>query len=259
MIESITFTDDYTNTPHVSHAKDVRLHEKFPNGIKFTNGLNLIVGNSGSGKTTMTEQLARQMACFQGGRVKMTDTWRREYVERCCKTRGNSNDKPKPNSSINIVWDGSLTYYYNPTYVVGLYHGHFDDDFLSDGLANIKCENSTGLYNAIRLKKTFDHINGNDLVELKKLVDSGFYVKATIPTDRPTIIIDEFERGLPLATQLNIINAMLSKYKDYQIIMVTHSPCILYMIEHYNANVIEFSEGYVEELRVALEVLQHYS
>lgn len=255
MIKHIAFTGDYSHLPNnIRHSENVALHEKFKDGIEFCNGVNIIIGNSGTGKSTVLEHITRQLACHQGGIVKRTRAWEREYTDYFSGAK----QKFKPDTSIDITHDGSLTYYYNPSYITGLYHGQFDDDFFSEGMINLKTENSTGIYNAIRFTRLLDKIK-DDEKELQKMVDADFYVPAKLPKTKPTLIIDEFERGMSLSMQLKMLhNLILKNYRrSFQLIIVTHSPAILSIVGDSDVNVIEFSDGYLDELKSTIGLLQN--
>jgi len=124
------------------------------NGKTFTfkPGLNIVIGQNGSGKSTILKACALSLAAYQGGFSTVTKNW-------CQDLFGFSDTIQFP---WNIAHDGQPVFFVDPRVTVGLAHGGFDDDFFNQGIMNVMNRASTGENTAVRINKAIGVIVGKE-------------------------------------------------------------------------------------------------
>lgn len=224
--------------------------------VEFKPGLNVLFGPNGCGKSTILRMAAMTLAAEQGGVSTITTTWLSDIFDFGgeCKLDG-----------IKVSHDGQPLMYGNPRNAVGLFGGGaaFDDDFFSEGLANIQSKASTGLTTMNRLNRMLAVALGKAPFPAKfdeRVKGSSRHkaamalLKASIPVGQQTLIFDEPESGLGLPVQGNLFSILheAAKKNNFQLIIATHSAFALGLP---SCNFIEMSPDYLHNSRVALEVL----
>jgi predicted ATPase len=254
MISEIDFSE-LKKSKEFAYAEKLdffKTHKK----VEFKPGLNVLFGPNGCGKSTILRMAAMTLAAEQGGVSTITTTWLNDIFDFGgeCKLEG-----------IKVSHDGQPLMYGNPRNAVGLFGGGaaFDDDFFSEGIANIQSKASTGLTTMNRLNRMLAVALGKAPFPAKfdeRVKGSTRHkaamalLKASIPVGQQTLIFDEPESGLGLPVQGNLFSILheAAKKNNFQLIIATHSAFALGLP---NCNFIEMSPDYLNNSRVALEVL----
>jgi predicted ATPase len=255
MISEIDFTG-LKNSKEFAYAEKLdffKTHKK----VEFKPGLNILFGPNGCGKSTILRMVAMTLAAEQGGVSTITSTWLNDIFDFGgeCKLEG-----------IKVSHDGQPLMYGNPRNAVGLFGGGaaFDDDFFSEGLANIQSKASTGLTTMNRLNRMLAVALGKAPFPAKfdervkgstRHKNALALLKATIPVGQQTLIFDEPESGLGLPVQGNLFSILheAAKKNNFQLIVATHSAFALGLP---NCNFIEMSPDYLANSLAAIKVLQ---
>jgi len=225
--------------------------------VTFKPGLNILFGPNGCGKSTILRMAALTLAAEQGGVSTITDSWLSEVFDfdGSCKLNG-----------IKVSHDGQPILYGNPRNAVGLFGGGaaFDDDFFSEGLANLKSKASTGLTTMNRLhrmlavmlgKATFPNTVDDRVKRSSPRYLGGLQLlRADLSAGQPTLIFDEPESGLGIPAQGNLFRIIheAAKKSGFQLIIATHSAFALGIAD---CNYIEMSPGYVTQSQNALSLV----
>jgi predicted ATPase len=224
--------------------------------VEFKPGLNILFGPNGCGKSTILRMAAMTLAAEQGGVSTITSTWLNDIFDFGgeCKLEG-----------IKVSHDGQPLMYGNPRNAVGLFGGGaaFDDDFFSEGLANIQSKASTGLTTMNRLNRMLAVALGKAPFPAKfdervkgstRHKNALALLKATIPVGQQTLIFDEPESGLGIPVQGNLFGILheAAKKNNFQLIVATHSAFALGLPR---CNFIEMSPDYLANSQAAIEVL----
>lgn len=239
--------------------------------IEFTDGINIIFGYNGSGKTTIIRALAGYAGIEGDGfpryiePLRYHDWWDKYDVEGYVK-------RVMLNSA-DIEWDGNPIYYHNFEYLKDNSCGVFGN--LTGGmLANvseemefhlIKGKLSAGqmcVYMQRKLervasdKRTLaEHIKlnqvANDSWELADKKQTEYFSKfPNFKKECPvTLLLDEADKSLDVLSELVYFNDVLpylhNKYNT-QIIAVSHSPIVLGLSKK-DYNIISINEDYTEK------------
>lgn len=220
--------------------------------IEFKPGLNIIYAPNGTGKSTILSMMALSMACKQSGESVVTGKW-------------NSIFGFENLDGIEVFHDGQPAMYCNPREAVGLIGGSaaFDDDFMSEGIAELRLSESTGKTTLYRMGKIVNILMGKDKIadEIKFKKISPEYIKedraklleARIPVGQKSILLDEPESGLAVPVQQRLFALLdkAAKEQDLQIIVATHSVFAL----GCDANFIELEPEYVVSAKASVMYL----
>lgn len=220
--------------------------------VEFKPGLNIIFAPNGTGKSTILSMMATATASKQGGYSVVTRDWNGRFDTECM-------------DGINVSHDGQAVMYCNPRQAVGLIGGQaaFDDEFFSEGLYDLKLNESTGKTTIARLGKVLGIIGGKDPFESKieyRVPEDQIkeerrkLLEPQIEKGQQSILLDEPESGLAIHVQNNIFTMLdkAAKEKNLQIIVATHS---LFALSCVDANFIELQPGYIKIARDQLDLL----
>jgi len=248
MIRKLTVTDPDNLPvewwPKVEGLKDLR-------ELEFTDGVNVLWGPNGCGKSSILKLIARYMHCEQGGYSVVTGNSFRKVVT--WETSSKFKD------GADIEHDGQSVFMIDPQHAIGLEYGgsQFDYDFVFQGCANARHDRSLGQTTDMRIGMV-----------LKRALDEKIMTieyKAAVHTDaqraafeflqprfegehKPTLLLDEPDTGLDLDMKYRLwIPALGSLRKQFQIIIATHNP--LAMRKALGANVIDLKPGFYKECR----------
>lgn len=262
MISDIQFVDVH-QSKLFAYAATVPFFQKH-RSIAFKPGLNVLFGPNGCGKSTLLRMMALYLAAEQGGVSTLTNTWRDEVAD--WHTQKSTLD------GIVVQHDGTPILYGNPRNAVGLFGGSaaFDDDFMMQGLANLKSTASTGYTTMHRLGAMLGTLEGtaafpaqfDDRIGLLgpskgstgRDAVARALLAASIPRGQHTLLFDEPESGLGLPAQNNVFKMLFgaARKHDFQIIVATHSAFALGMPD---VNYIEMAPDYMGHCENALEML----
>jgi predicted ATPase len=186
--------------------------------LKFGTGLNLIVGENGSGKSALVRLLGDLMFAHTGGRTTVTH----EYLAAA---------KNWDLEGLELDHVSTGCWVFDAEHTPGLIGGMaaFDDDFLDLAMTGIQSKNMSGgqgiSHRLIRYAKA---IKEREPAGIAYNVDRDSVPERVqnhlngTGVGMPTFILDEPDRNLDLLMQMNLWN-WLSQQKDVQIIVVTHS------------------------------------
>lgn len=246
MISEIQFASP-EKSKEFSYAADVAFF-KANKSVSLKPGLNILFGPNGCGKSTILRMAALTLAAEQGGVSTLTRTWFNDLF---------SYEGKSHLDGISVAHDGQPIMYGNPRNAIGLYGGGaaFDDDFMSEGLANLMSKDSTGYTTMKRLGRMVAVTQGDASFPAKvdnrigttgspTLLAALALLKGTIPKGPPTLIFDEPESGLAIPAQSNLFNLLFKASQDnkFQIIIATHSAFALGLP---GANYIEMAPDYI--------------
>lgn len=267
MIKSFKFTSGFaTNFPHLRDRT-----------FKFNNKLNVLFGNVGSGKSTMLKTMAAYSGIRTGGWSAISNPHQMAY------------DKPEHfpicysgyspgRCTANVDWDGTPSFYNDSEAMSKNDNTWFFDNSTqsSDGITSsseqmdiLATKPSSGQYRIHKINKIMkiiqyvpdltvipDYIVDPELRKKAQLeVD---YINSLEHTGRVTLLLDEPEKALSIPKQIQLFETLvtLSHEYNFQIIMSTHSAFIL---DVKQANIIDVSQGYVEEVKTSIENLKNKS
>lgn len=265
MIKCIDFNVD-TKYSDFEYVKRLPAIEAMGGRMEFKDGLNIIVGANGSGKSSVLNVISYMMAANLSGSSLVSRDWL-QSVSSSILGLGETNLK----TPAKIEHDGRPVLYCNPrkgisAEVKSLDGTDFGMEALLDSL-NSNRESSgeksnrlmTPLINTVLNSEPPDEIqitkeahNVNDFyAEVIELLINDWF-KPSIPKGKATLILDEPETGLGILNQILLWNKILKNpdvLDRYQIILVSHShECI----NIPGANYIEMKPGYLDACRKAL-------
>lgn len=266
MIKKITVNKDFTaNNSHPDHYSWAVGIPSLMDTVNFSDGLNIVFGPNGCGKSTLTGLCAYLTASEQGGVSKVTKTWMLSLVDHM----GLIHAAPKLTDLIaSIEHDGMPTFYHNPRNTIGLYKGiEFDDDFFNEGLANLKEPNgSVGEVSSRKLHRFFENmksaslpteIKGDDWLKNHSSFKDDYKVAmqllaSSCEAGNRTFIMDEPEMGFSVTKQVELWKniAELARQNNRQVIVATHSP---FALNIKDAHYIDMQPGYLDECRAAFK------
>jgi predicted ATPase len=219
--------------------------------IDFTKGVNILVGDNGSGKSTILKMIGEFTASYDGGVSTYTGSWHRSV------------DSNKSLEGIEIHHCGKPFYYSDGCHTVGLISGHFDDDFFSEGFAATQRRGSSGEVELSKMTNAITLMAGK-IEPNSQYVDKISFLKSVLKNDKDkliaaklnaniidapetTIIFDEPELHVSLMVQnlfWNLISKRIESPGNSQIIIASHSPFPC-SPKFSKATIIELSELYV--------------
>lgn len=215
-----------------------------PRKFDFGSGINIFVGQNGTGKSTVLKILAQAMHCEQGGRSVVTSSSINDLYL----------DHESGLEAYSIEHDGQAVFHFDSSHTVGLIGGMagFDDDFLEDGFCNAMYKGSNGQTILNRLNGLLTDILFDNSFEIeyraslhKKGAKVRKFLKGTIEKGPRTILLDEPDRGLDLRMQRGLwrlFRDIVAEGRN-QIIIASHSPFAFRIPE---ATYHEFGNGYLD-------------
>ena len=275
MIRSIQFKDGFPlELPCIGQRR-----------FDFTDGINLMFGGNGTGKSVILKTLKSYCGIKAGGWTVFNSP-----QELGCG-RMNGYDFPDAYSTYSpantramVTWDGTPTLYNDGDLKTPELLLLFNMNQYSDGITD---ENdleqqltkfpSAGQFRANKINKvisllkdgapkyTKDDVphyrDSQDNIWAKREFDYWEYINKlyvdTFGEGKTTVLLDEPERSLSHAKQKDLfLNVIPNELKDYQVIIATHS---LYSIFCPNANIVEMEGGYIDGLKDAIEDISKLS
>jgi len=224
--------------------------------FEFTPGLNIIFGENGSMKTSLLKTMAAYCGIERGGwsnisepgKLAANNVGHFPYVWR----------KYAPGKSdATVEWDGTPTFY-NDSDTVNKNDTSFfysSDSQSADGLTSeaeqmdiLAARPSSGQFRIHKINKIMQAIQHppNLLVVPPTIQDKHRalmeveYIKSLPRNGKITLLLDEPEKALFLPKQLELFNALQQLAKNFQVIIVTHSPFVLFLKD---VNLIDLTPG----------------
>jgi predicted ATPase len=256
MIYSLKVTDPkMTSTPWWSEVETLSRVEKF----EFSSGLNIIWGRNASGKSTILQLLAQWFHAFQGGRSLVTE----DSIHKSRSPDRSSDFKSAILDGAEVKHDGKPVIYHDPGKRIGVSYGHFDDDFLEEGLASAFVRGSSGQMAIHTLKKSVkqktepkiqfnmkkEHVNSTWagwIEDIEKMLAPN------APAGPQTMLMDEPDRSLDIDNASLLWKQIPKLVPEFQVVVATHSP---FAVNVAGAQYIDLSPGYLEKCRALFEVI----
>jgi predicted ATPase len=244
MINHIRFQTGYaTKLPNIGH-----------NPYTFTPGINVLFGPNGCGKSTVLKTIAAYCAIKETGWSSYTDPLSLPNDSRDFFPSNYSTLAPG-NCIADVGWDGTPTLF-NAGDIASdetwFYKnvGKNKDNVFSESEQMLAMINkpSSGEYRAYQINKILNMIatNAPQTILGNPATSPGeaSYINSLPRNGKRTILFDEPERSLSLPKQLALFNALDAFTENYQLIISTHSPLILFKS---NINIIDVEPGYANE------------
>ena len=244
MINHIKFQTGYaTKLPNIADK-----------AFMFTPGINVLFGPNGCGKSTVLKTLAAYCGIKESGWSAFTDPLSlpndsKEFFP------GNYSIFAPGNCVADVGWDGTPTLFNAGDIAADeswFYKnvGKNKDNVFSESEQMLAMINkpSSGEYRAYQINKILNMIATNAPAAMvgdpQRHVGEAMYISSLPRNGKKTILFDEPERSLSLPKQLALFNALDGFTENYQLIISTHSPLILFKS---NINIIDVEPGYANE------------
>lgn len=230
--------------------------------IEFTDGFNVLFGPNGSGKSVCLKTLKAYCGIpnDSGGWSRINDPMK----------MGTSNAKHFPyayrvfspnNSDAWVGWDGVPTFFNDGDIKVDSTF-FFDKERQSvDGITTpaeqfeaLATKPSSGQYRIQRINKVMQVIQTppnlsivpDYISNIEHALAEVNYINSLPRNGKITLLFDEPERALALPKQKELFDILRDMSKNFQIIIATHSPFVLFT---KGANIIDVEDGYSDVCR----------
>ena len=253
---------DAAKTP-VKWLSSVETFKK-PCSFTFRPGLNILWGQNGAGKTSLTKVLARLFHCEQSNQPIVTQESLLELV-------GGSFEPVDIPKGLAITHDGQGVRHFDPGHAVGLSCGGaaFDWDFGTEGIENTMFKGSAGQTTMFRFDRLVNEIVAGEVPEVEWKFPranlsgtwavrgkiANHFLKGSAEKGQPTILLDEPERSYDLNAQVGIWRFLRAYADQVQFIVASHS---LFALKIPEAHYVELSPRYLADAEAALTVLQKW-
>jgi len=232
------------------------------NTFTFTPNINVLFGPNGCGKSTILKTIAAYCAITDTGWSSFTDPLQYPSDKREFFPINYSIHAPG-NCTAEVGWDGSPSLFNAGEIAAddGWFFknvGKNKDNVFSENEQMMAMINkpSSGEYRAFQINKILNMIAKNAPLQLMgepACEGEVQYINSLPRNGKRTILFDEPERSLSLPKQLALFGALDNFEKDYQLIISTHSPLILFKS---NINLIDVEPGYAAEcMKILAELL----
>ena len=227
------------------------LQGSIPNKIEFKEGLNVLIGNNGSGKSTILGLIKYYNFCNDKFVSEITRSSISDLIGNSFKI---GDDSPDDISGVKLVGD-----YKKPVFNLRDNSQLNDRNSLENTTSFIQkyrhYNSSTGesQWSSIGMlfKIMFEKYNYNLFKDLEKF-DKGkplldYYNSNNLDSGIFTIIMDEPDKNLDLGRVKEIYNIISNPRKDTQFIISLHNPALIYKLRD-KANFIELTDGYLDSI-----------
>jgi predicted ATPase len=226
--------------------------------FEFSDGLNVLFGSNGCGKSTLLKCM-KAYCCLQHGGWSSISNYQAlgaghvsnfPMVYRAFTPTGECDTY--------VAWDGTATFYNDSDLRIDDMSWFFNKDILKrEGLTSeaeqmdyMAKRPSSGQTRIQKLNKIF-HIAKNppDFTQTSPNPGNRYeqmekqYVNSLPRNGKVTILLDEPEKSLSIPKQIEMFSYLKQFQNDFQIIIATHSPFILF---EEGIKIFEMEDGYVE-------------
>jgi energy-coupling factor transporter ATP-binding protein EcfA2 len=238
---------------------------------EFTDGLNVLFGPNGCGKSTIIKTLKSYCGIQKGGWTAVSDPLviGSYYVGKMHEAK----DFPhayytySPGKSMaDVGWDGCPVFFNDGDIKVSETFffqnvGQSDDGITSEAeqLETLALKPSSGQYRIQKINKMVNMLQSpppySSIEETPfrcqypdvAMREVAYWRSLGRRSNKYTILLDEPERSLSLPKQEKLLTELIPELmKTYQVVIATHS---IFALTMKDANIIDMQEGYVEECR----------
>ena len=244
------------------HLKDLEL----PKELIFKEGVNIVYGKNGSGKTSLFNEYAESLGSLEFGFPNFTQVGLGETSNKIpsagfytCKYEVLKNhalkidsDKspvvfcnPERTQHLNKLQKYDMEVQLLPT-IIQLEHSKKSQGQVGSDWFEIALTMVTDFKKG---DKQYSFEKRSSYNELKDWIKSNV---GEMPKEiKPTLIIDEVERSMDVQSQIDFMNICMnfSEIENVQMIIITHNPLWLTVKD---VNLVELESGYIEECKEKL-------
>lgn len=224
--------------------------------LEFSDGLSVLFGSNGCGKSSILKILKAYCGIEKGG-------WSRISSELALGAQVESHFPyvyraySPGQCDATVLWDGTPSFYNDGDIKIDQWAWFTHNEILSeDGMTSeeeqmqfMMDKPSSGQYRMAKLNKLFNMLqNPPNLTKYvsnhpAQIAESNYIRK--LPRDgKVTLLLDEPERALSVPKQLELFKLLERMSNDFQIIIATHSPFVLFGVD---CKLFDLEEGYAQE------------
>lgn len=238
--------------------------------FEFTNGINVLFGPNGCGKSTIQKTLKAYCGIKTGGWTKINDPTELGTTSSIINFP-NAYCVYAPGKCLaDVGWTGSPSFFNDGDIKVSETFFYQNAGQSHDGITTeheqmmaLAKKPSSGQYRIERLNKVFDVIKqvpvSNEVpTNIQRSGNTNFalkeqqYWQSLGMFGRNTIILDEPERSLSLPKQKELLCKLIPLHmKGFQVIIATHS---VFALSMKDVNIIDMDPGYVKECNTILNI-----
>ena len=273
MIKSVIIHD--TEKMATRYAPEVKKNKKLiDKEMVFTDGINLIAGPNGIGKSTLLQEIAKQMCCYYTGFFRLDgrsfdDLTKAKFYTPTKEERDTdemAGIEYYLRDGIRMQHDGQACFmgsslFNADSYAADLYgFAAFAANFAranSSAGQNNMTTSDTIFYTAENINwtelknKNIEHYKKSPNYSAKRekvIMDS--IIHPPLAVGKPTILIDEADSNLDILNTIRHFAKVQELSEKFQIIMTSHSP-LAYDIP--NLNIVDLKNGYSKKVQRELK------
>lgn len=214
--------------------------------FEFKPGLNIIVGNNGAHKSMLLKTIAAHCGIEKGGFSRISDPAKIGAKHPSHYPILYMNYAPGKTSAL-VEWDGTPSFYNDAdTMAKNDLSWFMNPELSSDGISTeaeqldlMATKPSSGEYRIQKINKIMQMLQRppdlsvipNDIITPEERAIAQFevnYIQSLPRTGPMTVMLDEPEKALSLHKQLELFDTIEKLAEHFQVIMVSHSPFVLF-------------------------------